>query len=108
MANILPNTHKVPLSLKVEDIAGNPATLDGAAVWSVSDPDILTLEDISADGLTATAVAVGPPGTSQVNVTADADLGEGVRTLTALIDIEVRPSEAVALSIAFGTPVPKA
>lgn len=103
---LLPNTHKVQARLDIKDIAGNPATVDGLPVWSVSSPDIVSL-DVATDGLSAFVIAQGPLGTSQISVEADADLGEGTRTITTLGDVEVIASEAVTLGLTFGTPEPK-
>jgi hypothetical protein len=52
-----------------------------------SDPAILEVTD-NGDG-TAKVKAVGPVGTAQVQVSADADLGEGVKTVTGVADVEV-------------------
>jgi hypothetical protein len=103
---VLPNTHKVLASVAIKDIAGNPAQVDGPLAWSVSDPSVITLE-VSNDGLSAFVIAQGPLGTSQVSVEGDADLGEGVRPITVIGDIEVRASEAVSLEMTFGAAEPK-
>ena len=40
----------------------------------------------------------------QISVSADADLGDGVRTLTGTLDLEIVSGEAVTLSVIAGTP----
>jgi len=107
MAFILPDTKKVPLTVGFVDAAGNPATVEGAPAWASSDEAIVTISDVAADGLSAFAVAVGPLGTAQVSVTADADLGEGVVPVIGVLDIEVAASQAVSAAVAAGEPVDK-
>lgn len=103
MSLILTDEQKVALSIKPVTAAGNPARVDGSPSWSSSDDTIVEVVP-SADGLSAEAVTVGPVGTAQVSVVVDADLGAGVRTLTAMLDIEVIAAEAVTVAITPGTP----
>lgn len=106
MALALTDEQKVALSIEPKTAAGNPARLDGVPVWSVSDAEFLTLE-VAPDGLSAVATTTGKLGVCQIQVTADADLGDGVRELTALLDIQLVAAEAVTLGIVAGTPEPK-
>ena len=99
---LLKDTEKCVLSIQAVDAKGNPAQLDGAPVFSVADEKLLTITT-SPDGR-ATIAAVGPVGTTQVSVTADADLGAGVKTIAATLDVQVIASEAVTLSISAATP----
>lgn len=101
---ILTDAQKVTLSVGFTNPIGNPAPVDGVPVWTVSDPNIIDLQ-VSDDGLTAEAITKGPLGPCQVTVTADADMGEGNRSITGTLDIEVRASEAVTVGITAGTPV---
>lgn len=103
---ILTDEQKVTLTLKPLTAAGNPARVDGVPVWSQSNADVLDLE-VAADGMTAVALAKGL-GPSQISVVADADLGDGVREITAVQDVVVKAAEAVTLGIEAGTPEPKA
>src|SRR5262245_27492916 len=100
---VLTDLQKVTLSVSFVDAAGNPATVDGAPTWSSSDSSI-TVVTPSADGLTAVASTVGPLGTSEVSVTADADLGTGVTPVTGTLDVQVVASQATAATIGTGTP----
>lgn len=102
----LTDVQKVVGSIAPKDAAGNPAPVDGIPVWSSSDPAIVTVT-AAPDGMSAVVEAVGPLGTAQVSVTADADTGEGVTTITALADIEVLASQATAVGINFAVPEPK-
>lgn len=103
MALILTDVQKVGLSVAFVTAKGNPAQVDGAPVWSVSDATVLSVVP-AADGLSAEVVAVGPLGTSQVSVTADADLGEGVKALVGTLDVQVVASEAASIVINAGVP----
>lgn len=100
---ILTDEQKVALAVEFKTAAGNPANVDGTPVWSSSDDTVVSVE-ASEDGLSAVAVAVGPLGTAQISCEADADLGEGVRAITGVIDIEVRAAEAVVAVVAAGAP----
>ncbi|MBL8250978.1 MAG: hypothetical protein JNK31_04870, partial [Candidatus Competibacter sp.] len=52
MSTVLPVSHYLPASVQPTDAKGNPAAIDGVAVWEVSDPALVTLE-ITDDGLNA-------------------------------------------------------
>ena len=100
------DVQKVVGSIAPQDAAGNPAPVDGVPVWESSDTSIVTVT-AAPDGMSAVVEAVGPLGTAQVSVSADADTGEGVVTITALADIEVLASQATAVGISFGVPEAK-
>lgn len=103
---VLTDVQKVALAIAPKSAAGNPATVDGVPAWSSSDETVVTLT-VAADGMSAEAVTTGKLGTAQVNVTADADLGEGLKEITGVLDVEVKASEAVSLDINAGAPVDK-
>lgn len=102
---VLTDMQKVGLAIQPVDGAGNPAKIDAAPVWDVigANPEILTVT-ASDDGLSAEVVTVGPLGTAQVRVVADADLGMGVKPITGILDVEVIASEAVAVVVNAGEP----
>jgi hypothetical protein len=100
---IITDVQKFTASIQPVDAKNNPAPVDGVPVWSSSNPAVLTVT-ASEDGMSATITAVGPLGTAQVAVTADADLGEGVSPITGVLDVEVKASNAVSLSIATTAP----
>ena len=93
---------QVPISMTPVDKEKNPAPIDGVAVPSLSSPDFATLNDISADGLSALLVGI-KPGAFQVNITGDADLGTGVKNIVGTLDVELMPGEAVGFEIQTGT-----
>jgi hypothetical protein len=100
---ILTDSQKVALSIKPVTKAGNPAPIDGKPVWSLGGEDHLKLE-VSEDGLSVVISSLGKLGVCQVNVSADADLGEGVEEITGTVDIEVKAGKAVNVGIEAGAP----
>lgn len=100
---ILTDSQKVTLSIKPVSKAGNAAPIDGKPVWSLGCEDHLKLE-VAEDGLSAVVSALGKLGVCQVNVKADADLGEGVEEIVGAVDVEVKAGKAVNLGIAAGAP----
>lgn len=93
---------KVTASVKFVDRAGNAARVDGLPSWSSSDSNVAEVV-ASEDGMTAVVLAKGV-GSVQISVTADADLGEGVKPLTRAATLEVVSGEAVDEQITFGEP----
>lgn len=103
---LLTTTQKVKMEVQPSDADGNPARIDGMPVWNISDAAIGTLA-AAPDGMSCYFLTTGVMGTVQVSVTADADLGAGVRALSATLDISVEAGEAVTLGIRVGTPEPR-
>jgi len=97
-------TQKLPLFVAFVDALGNPATVDGAPSWAVSDESLATL-DVAADGMSAMVNPIGPVGSFKVQVKADADLGEGVKEIIGEMDIDLMGGEAVSVNISAGEPV---
>jgi hypothetical protein len=85
------------------DAHGNPAQIDGAPAWSVSDTALLAV-NVAADGLSADIQAVGALGHAQVVVSADADLGEGIETISGILEVEIVAGRAVSLTVPAGEP----
>lgn len=106
MALVLTNAEKVALSIQPLDKYGNPAKVDGAPVWGVSDDTLGELVP-AADGFSAVFTTGEALGVVQVNVSVDADLGGGVKTVVGTLDIQIEASEAVSVGIVAGTPEPK-
>ena len=106
---VLTDSQKVSVRLAPRTAAGNPANVDAdePVVWSSSDSSVMTVTPDAVDPLMAVVEAVGPVGTAQLSVSADADLGDGLRTLSALDEIQVVAGEAAVLGIEFGSAVEK-
>ena len=90
----LPDDKVANAAIAYLDAKKNPALVEGAPVWSSSDESILTVV-AAADGLSAVVTPVGPLGTAQVKIEADADLGAGVTPVVTLGDVEVVAGTAV-------------
>jgi hypothetical protein len=95
---VMTDSQKTKLSIAVVDKKGNPADVDGAPTWTSSDPSIVAVTP-SEDGFTADVVAVGPIGQAQVNVTVDADMGEGKTELSGVLDVQIVGGAAASVAI---------
>ncbi len=88
---------------------GQPAPVDGVPVWASSDETVLAVTP-AADGKSAVVDTVAA-GTARVTVTADADLGAGVITITGVTeDINVTigaGSQASVVTLDLGAPADK-
>jgi len=113
MATMMTEGQRVLLTAEFKTAKGNTAAIQNP-VWSPSDNTVMTLAEvteqertdrnIALDAEARWAVAVGPVGTAQVQLVVDADLGDGVREITGLHDIEVKAAEATQVLIAAGAP----
>lgn len=102
----LTNEQKVNVTVNPVTATGKPAKVDGAPVWIVSDGNATV--KVADDGLSADLISSDDPGTSTIVVSADADLGEGVQTITDSISLVTVAANAASLGFTVGTPVAKA
>lgn len=100
---VLKDNQKSALLVQFLSLKNNPAPVDGVPAWAVSDAALLSLS-VAADGLTAVVSAVGPIGTGQVSVNADADLGAGVVPIVGLLDVQVIGGDAATVQISSAPP----
>lgn len=103
MALTLQVTQQFPIEIQPVDARGNPAAVDGAPVWSVSDETLLKVE-AADDGLSAVVSALGPVGSAQVTVRADARMGPEVREIVGTLDVSLIAAEAATLRLVPGVP----
>lgn len=89
------------VSVEWKDSAGNTVKVDGPTKWESSDPATVQCTPSSGNPQIANLYTPGPVGTAQVHATADADLGEGTRAVTATLDVQVISGEAVSGDIEF-------
>jgi hypothetical protein len=100
----LQETQRVPYDIVFKTKKGNPATVEpGSVRVTVTDEAVAVLEPNPANELKGFLVAKAP-GAAQMHATADADLGDGVKTVTLTADIAVTAGEAVGGEIVFGPP----
>jgi len=99
------NDQKIQLTLAPVTASGKAAAVDGKPVWTVVDGDSTVV--VADDGLSAFLVSSDTAGTSHFSVSADADLGAGVETISDTVELVVENAKAVALGLTAGTPVAK-
>lgn len=102
MAFVLRDDQRVTVSITPVDARGNAAQLGSVPAWV--DATGQTDLEPSADGLSCIVIPKGVLGTTQINVSADADLGDGVVTISGTLDLEIVAGQAVGFAINPGTP----
>lgn len=95
---------KLPVSVTFKDKFGNDAQVDGKPEWAVTDSTLASLE-VADDGMSSMIVPTGVVGSFKVQVSADADLGAGVKTILGELDIDLVAGDAENVVISAGTPV---
>lgn len=107
MAYKLPNDKTIVVKVAYVDSRGNPAQVDGPVQWESSDDTVVTVTADVGDPMQARVLPVGPIGSVQISVTADADLGEGTREIITTSDLDIVAGEAVTGTISpVGEPQP--
>ena len=99
------NEQKVTVTLKPVTATGKPAPLDGKPTWTTQDGQ--SSVEVSEDGLSATLISSDNPGKTTVLLEADVDLGEGVETISEIIELEVLGAKASSFGVVVGEPEPK-
>jgi len=104
-------SQECPVTLNITNAAGNPAQVQGAPVWASSDETVVTVT-AAADGMSAMVSSVAPGGPARISVSADADLGQGVLTITGVSEditiVEDPANLASVMTLSLGAPQPKA
>ena len=87
------------------DRKGNPAPLDGPPTFTSADETIATFTTDPADPNTGIVHAVGGLTTATaLSISADADLGSGVQTITVNGLVEITAGQAVGFATTVGDP----
>jgi hypothetical protein len=94
----------LPLSIAIKDSFGNPARVDGLPVWALTNEALGSIV-VSADGMSATLSPSGVIGMCDVQVRADADLGEGIREILGVLNMEFIAGDAAIVEISAGVAV---
>jgi hypothetical protein len=100
MAYTLPNDKTINMQISYVDAKGNAAAIDDEVQWTSSDAAVLSLKVDPQDSTIVGLMPVGPAAQVQVSATADADLGDGVRNIVTVLDVQVVAGEAVSGTIA--------
>jgi len=97
-------TNKLPLSLKLIDKFGNDARVDGLPLWALTNPAMGVLA-VATDGMSAVLTPAGVLGSFAVQVSADADMGEGVKVIVGNLPLDLLPGDATEIQIVSGEPI---
>ena len=99
----LTNEEKIKVTASPVTTTGKPAAVDGVVDFTVS------VGDCSIERIDALSVFIvsGGPGDSTVVVSADADLGSGVQTISDALTIHVTGALAAALGLMADAPIAK-
>ncbi len=91
------------------DRQGKPAKVEpGSVVFSIDQPDAATVTQDANDPFTASVVAGNPTvegSPATITISADADLGDGVKTITGVEPLIVTSGEAVGFGPATVGPI---
>lgn len=97
--------------LKIVDLFGNDAVVDGIPAWSFVDPatgepisaeDSIALIDPASNGMNAWLKPKGQLGFGKIKVEADADMGAGVVPLIGFMEFQIIAGTAVGIFIQPG------
>jgi hypothetical protein len=90
------------VSVEWHDKGGNPVGVEkGTMSWASSDTAVCEVTVATGNPQIANLYAPSKIGKVQIHATGDADLGDGVQTVTATIDVEVIGGQAIAGEITF-------
>jgi hypothetical protein len=102
----------LPISFKVVDGRGRTVKLDGDPVAASSDETIVTVGALTNDGSNVWKGEINSvsPGDARVTVSGDGDIGDGVQTVTGVLEVTVtldpRTGERIT-DLESGTPTDK-
>ncbi len=98
MAFSMSDSQQVTVTIKAVDKKGNAATLDGVPEWSSDNSDVLALTP-SPDGMSCLVQAVGPLGTGNITMKADADLGTGTTEIVGTLEVDITGGQATVVTL---------
>lgn len=96
-------SQQLPISIGITDKAGNPAPVDGPPAWSLTDPSMGAIAAAS-DGMSAVFTPAGKLGDVTVQVSADADLGAGVKSIIGELPVSITGGDAAFIALTGGAP----
>lgn len=103
MAFEMSSAQQVTVTVEFRDKKGNKAKVDGMPEWATDNSEVLTLTP-AADGLSCVVAAAGPLSTANITLTADADLGTGVKPVIGTLEVTITAGEAATVVLTPGTP----
>lgn len=104
MAATLQLSQEVEGQVNPVDKKGKPAKVqEGSVEFSTSDEDVaIVVEDPNDE--TKFVIKAKGIGVAQISIKADANLGDGVKTVETFLAVEVFPNEAVGFGVSLGEP----
>lgn len=99
----LNNLQEVEVQVAFTDDAGRAVSIDGPPRWQANDETLIEV-DVAEDGRSAIVRTLGGTGSTFVTVSADAQLGDGVRSISGAFDVTITESGDVRIQFSFGTP----
>jgi hypothetical protein len=94
------------VSVEWKDKGGNTVGVEkGSIKWASSDDATVQCQVATGNPQIANLYAPGPIGHATIQATGDADLGEGVKAVTASLDVEVIGGQATGGEITFSQDV---
>lgn len=102
MATTLTDTQQFTLTIKPESKPGHPAAVEaGSVVWT--GPPFVSITP-AADGMSALVKALTVGANDNISVSADADLGAGVVTISGTYEVQVIASQATTIGFEASAP----
>jgi hypothetical protein len=99
------DSQQFTLRVAPQTARNKPAPVDGPPTWECSDESVAKIQPAD-DGLSCKVVGMAP-GSCIVRVSADADLGEGVVTISDSANITITSSTADHLALSSGEVEPQ-
>jgi hypothetical protein len=91
-------TENKKFAISITDRFGNPAKVDGDPQWALTDSAAADLV-VEENGTVCTVIPKGPLVACKLQVSADADMGEGVKALLGEMDLEFVAGDAEVITI---------
>jgi hypothetical protein len=101
-------SQKVSVEIIPQDANGNPAQVEMGSVNIASSDESVCRVVRDPDNETKFEILGsndGTVGVAQIDISADADLGDGVETITGFIGVEITAKHAVGFGMTIGEPV---
>jgi hypothetical protein len=99
----IPEGKRIKLEVRPSDVSGNPAPIDGNVTWTSADDTLLqVIPDAASANQTQAWVqnaAGGALGPTQIQISADADMGTGITTITQAVDFEAVAGQAATFGV---------
>ncbi len=98
------STQQVSGQLTPQNRLGAPAPVEEGSVLIQSSNTSVCSVEIDPEDQTRFKLKATGPGVAQIDFAADADLGEGVVSISGFVGVEIVPAQASGFGIQMGTP----